>query len=211
MIWHDVEQTGDEWFDLKLGKPGGSKAATYMANASKAKTYWGKPAREYAITLALETINRTRGTEFPPTLPMQRGTEQEPIARSLYESTTLNVVTNGGWFDCETHGTSPDGLVDLDGCIEIKCTGRTAHWAVLKSKKYSSEYKWQLINHLEVTGRDWVDFVNYCSDFPEYAQLFIQRVYAKNVMAEIAALRVRRAKFVAKIAEEIALIEKKRD
>lgn len=172
---------------------------------------FGKPAKEYAMTLALETLNRTRGTEFPPTLAMQRGVEQEPIARRLYESTTLNEVTNGGWFDCETHGTSPDGLVDLDGCIEIKSTGVNAHWAVLKSKKYDPAYKWQLINHLEVTGRDWVDFVNYCSDFPEYAQLFIKRVYDKDVMAEIAALRVRRARFVEVIAATVLLIEKKRD
>ena len=215
--FHDVTQTSDDWFSLRLGKPGGSKASVYMAHDGKktaeGKDFFGDPALDFARNLAVERLTHKRvDNGFQPSAAMLKGVEEEPIARELYSATTFNEVTNGGWFDVdETHGTSPDGLVDDDGCIEIKCTGIKAFWATVSSKSYDRGYHWQLINHLEVTGRDWVDYVNYCSEMPDYARLFIYRLNRKDYIEDIMKLRARRNKFISKIAESMIEIEEMRN
>ena len=48
----------------------------------------------------------------------------EDIARDYYEYHTGNEVTETGLIVHPTHqflAASPDGLIGLDGCIEIKC------------------------------------------------------------------------------------------
>jgi len=61
---------------------------------------------------------------------------------------------------------------------------------------FDPAYRWQLIGHLDCTGRDWFDFVSYCSDFPEDKQLLVYRLWAKDYQDEIERLRVRRAEFI---------------
>ena len=133
---------------------------------------------------------------------MERGHREEPIAREMYSKIISSAVTNGGWFDCDTHGTSPDGLVGSEGCIEIKSVGEKQHWATLTSKRYDRKYHWQLMNHLEVSGVDWVDFVSYCSNFPQSTCLFIHRLYANDFADELEKLRRRRAIFIELIQRE---------
>ena len=53
MIWHDVEQNGEEWDALRLGKATASNFGLIMANDGKAL---GEPAKRYALQLALEQI-----------------------------------------------------------------------------------------------------------------------------------------------------------
>ena len=207
--FHDVVQTSDEWFNLRLGKPAGSAAAKYMAHEGKPE--FGDPAHDYAMDLALEQLTGRRGPGMKPTAAMMRGVELEPVALELYASTKFVDPTNGGWFDCGTYGTSPDALVGDDGVVEIKCTEMKAHWALLKKREYDSKYHWQLMNHLDVTERDWVDYVNYCPYFPDYACLFIYRLYRKDYIAEIQKLRARREKFIVMIEAKKVIVEESRD
>ena len=59
------------------------------------------------------------------------GTECEPIARAAYEAEYgLLVTENGQWSSTRAFhmaGASPDGLVSIDGLIEIKCPETKAH------------------------------------------------------------------------------------
>jgi len=178
MIWHDIDQNTDEWLDLRCGKVGGSSIGKVMANFGKA---FGPPAHDLAVQIAIEQITGKRQESTYTNEHLQRGHEQEPIARALYEQEYFVSVGNGGYFDTEDIlGVSPDGLVDNDGGIEIKSVIQTVHFATVQRGSFDPSYKWQLYSELMVTGREWWDFVSFCSTFPEGKRLFTHRIYRKD-------------------------------
>jgi hypothetical protein len=193
MIFHDVEQNSDAWHALRLGKVTCSKNPIIMANDGKA---FGEPAKRYALQLALERITERRAEHSFTNEHMERGHEQEPIARMLYEETFFTSVSNGGFFDHGDHGDSPDGLVDDDGVVEIKSVIAPTHWETLRLGRPDPAYRWQIVGHLDATGRQWVDFVSFCSDFPEHDQLLVYRINRTEVEDDIARLRARRQLFI---------------
>lgn len=190
--WHDVEQNSDEWENLRLGKITSSNFDIIMANYGKE---FGESAKKYALKLALERIKNCKSEYNFSNAHMKRGHEQEPIARMLYEDLYFTEVTNGGFFDCGFYGDSPDGLVGDDGFIEIKSVIDTTHYANIKRGTIDPSYKWQVIGHLDCTGREWCDFISYCADFPETSQLIVYRIYRKDVIEEIKMLSERRKLF----------------
>jgi hypothetical protein len=105
-------------------------------------------------------------------------------------------VTNGGFFDCGLFGDSPDGLIGDHGVIEIKSVIASTHYETLKRGSFDPAYRWQLAGHLDCTDRKWVDFVSYCSEFPEDKQLIFYRYDREEFEKEIDRLRVRRAEFL---------------
>lgn len=193
MIWHDVEQNGEEWEALRIGKATASSFGLIMANDGKA---FGDPAKRYALQLALEQIKGCKSEFGFSNEHMERGHEQEPVARMLYEEMNFVDVDNGGFFDCGKYGDSPDGLVGVDGLIEIKSVIASTHFATLCRGSYDPSYKWQLIGHLDCSERQWVDFVSYCSDFPEEKQLIVYRLHRNECESEIERLRKRRNDFL---------------
>lgn len=191
--FHDVEQGSDAWHELRLGKVTASNFGAIMANEGKA---FGDPAKRYALQLALEIENGFRAEHSFSNAHMERGQEQEPIARMLYEDLTFTEVRNGGFFCCGDYGDSPDGLVGDDGGIEIKSVVAPTHYATLMRGSFDPAYRWQLIGHLDCTGRDWFDFVSYCSDFPRDKSLFVHRLHRAGHEDEINRLRARRSEFI---------------
>jgi hypothetical protein len=191
--WHDVEQNTDVWMGLRIGKATASNAGCFMANGDGA---FGEPAKKYALQIALE-IATGRKAEFSFSNDhTERGHEQEPVAKMHYEDAEFVTVTNGGFFDCGDHGDSPDGLIGTDGVLEIKCVTAAVHYATLKRGSFDPAYRWQLVSHLDCTGRDWVDFVSFCSEFPEASQLIVYRSTRDDFKEELIKLAERRAKFL---------------
>ncbi|MBQ0364982.1 YqaJ viral recombinase family protein [Providencia rettgeri] len=204
-IFHDVEQNSDDWESLRVGKVTSSNAPLFMANYGKA---FGDPAKKYALQIALERITGAKAEYNYSNKHMERGHEQEPIARMLYEDTTFSYVLNGGFFDCGDYGDSPDGIVENSkGIIEIKSVIASVHYATLTRNSFDPSYKWQLISHLDCTQMDWVDFVSYCADFPEGKQLIIHRLNKDDFQDEISQLQERRNQFLEliKTTQEIIL------
>lgn len=193
MGWHDVEQNSEEWFALRVGKATASSFGKFMANYGKA---FGDPAKRYALQLALERITGLKAEFSFQSDDMERGHVQEPVARELYESAQFVTVTNGGFFDCGAYGDSPDGLVGKDGVLEIKSVTAGVHYDTLKRESFDPAYRWQLVGHLDCSGRDWVDFASYCSDFPEPAQLIVYRQDRDDFKEELLQLAERRAEFL---------------
>lgn len=202
MIFHDVEQNTDEWQALRLGKATASKFACIMAHEGKA---WGEPAKEYALQLALE-IETGRKAEYGfSNKHMERGHEQEPVARMLYEEETFTDVGNGGFFCWGRYGDSPDGLPG-DGVVEIKSVIAPTHYATIRRGSFDPSYRWQLVGHIDCTGRDWVDFASYCADFPEGRQLYVTRLTRAECADELKRLHDRRAAFIELVDETLAKI-----
>ncbi|MCW2477706.1 lambda exonuclease family protein [Candidatus Symbiopectobacterium sp. NZEC135] len=198
MIWHDIQQNTEEWEALRVGKATASNFGLIMANAGKA---FGDPAKRYALQIALEQIKGCKSEFSFSNEHMERGHEQEPIARMLYEDINFIGVDNGGFFDHDTYGDSPDGLVGSDGVIEIKSVIAPTHYATLQRGNFDPAYRWQLVGHLDCSERDWVDFVSYCADFPDGNQLIVYRLNRDDCMDEINALRERREQFLSLISE----------
>lgn len=170
--FHDVEQNTDEWLQLRSGKLTSSKLGVIMANFGKA---FGEPAKKYAVDIAIEQITGKPIVSDYTNAHMERGHEQEPIARMLYEDETFCDVSNGGFFGNNALGCSPDGLVSDCGVIEIKSVIPSVHFANVKRQNFDPAYKWQCIGNLMFTGRDWIDFVSYCEGFPPDKRLFTYR------------------------------------
>lgn len=189
MQWHDIQQNTQQWLDLRCGKVTASNAPVFMANEGKA---FGDPAKRYALQIALERINGTKSNQGFTNAHTERGHEQEPTARMLYEETNFVDVSNGGFFDCGLHGDSPDGLIGDDGVLEIKSVIAPVHYATITRGSFDPAYTWQLISHLDCTERDWVDFASYCSEFPEHKRLFVYRLHRKDYEDHINRLVKRR-------------------
>lgn len=181
MTFHDVQQNSDEWLALRCGKVTSSSIAKVMANFGKT---FGDPAKQLAAKLAIEQITGKPVGGHYSNANMDRGHEQEPIAKALYEYDNFCSVSNGGFFDNGKTGDSPDGLVDSDGVLEIKCVLGHVQVATIRRGTFDPAYKWQLIFHLRETRRDWVDYVSYSSDFPEGKQLYQFRVYRDMFASE---------------------------
>lgn len=200
--FYDVEQNSTEWFDLRGGKLTSSKLPTIMANLGKA---FGEPAKKYAVNVAIEQITGKPIPSDYSNAHMERGHEQEPIARALYEDMMFCQVSNGGFFDLGNIGCSPDGLVDDDGVIEIKSVIAHVHFASLKRNKVDPAYYWQCVGNLKFTGRKWLDFISYSAEFPESKQLFVHRIYASDLENEFKSIDERVSQFM-ELVESCKLI-----
>lgn len=204
MIFHDVAQNTDEWAALRVGKATASNFACFMANDGRA---FGDPAKRYALQIALELTTGKKAEFSFSNEHMERGHEQEPVARMLYEEERFCNVTNGGFFDHGDYGDSPDGLVSTNGVIEIKSVIASTHYATLMRKSFDPAYRWQMVGHLDCTGREWVDFISYCADFPLDKQLLVYRLYRDECENELKRLAERRAEFLSLVGETLKTIE----
>lgn len=185
----DVQQNTEEWLGLRAGKLTSSKLGVVMANYGKA---FGEPAKKYAVEIAIEQITGQPASSSYSNEHMERGHEQEPVARMLYEDELFCNVTNGGFFGGGWFvGCSPDGLVGEDGVIEIKSVIPGVHYKNISRGGVDPAYKWQCIGNLEFTGRKWLDFVSYCEDFPEGKRLFVFRMGKDKLEEEITMLWLR--------------------
>lgn len=168
--------------------------AKIMANYGKA---FGDPAKKLAVKIALEQITGEVDIDGYTNEHMERGHEQEPIAKRLYEDETFSEVLNGGFFDCGFVGCSPDGLINAreNGLIEIKSVISSTHFANIQRKGVDPAYRWQCSANLKFTEREWIDFISYCQTFPIGKRLFVWRVYAKNLKEDFEMMDARISEF----------------
>lgn len=171
------------------------------------KKSFGQPAKQYAVSIAVEQITGKPISSNYSNDHMERGHEQEPIARMLYEEETFCEVSNGGFFSSDFIGCSPDGLVLDCGAIEIKSVISSVHYANVKRQGVDPAYKWQCIANLMFTGRSWLDFVSYCADFPEDKQLFTHRLHKEQLQNEFKMIRDRIEEFKKLVSDSKTLIE----
>ena len=180
-----VEQNSKAWEQLRAGRVTASKMGVVMANYGKA---FSETAKKYAVNVAIERITGKPIASNYSNAHMDRGHEQEPIARALYEDKADCFVANGGFFYTDTLGCSPDGLVYDEGEIEIKSVIAPVHYANLKRGDIDPTYKWQMWINLKMSGRKWLDFVSYSAEFPVDKQLFIHRIYPGGLVKEFAMI-----------------------
>lgn len=148
---------------------------------STAKKTLGQPLESAVMSVATERLTCLCNDHFV-TSDMQYGIDHEKEAIAYYRALTGNKVEK--WGDAQEFvvhptidwlGATPDGLVGTDGLVECKCPSRQTHTNRLLAREVPSEYIEQLLVQLVVTGRKWVDFIDYRHDFPEDLKLMIAR------------------------------------
>ena len=190
-----IEQRSDAWFAERLGFATASRMSDALAGPETAAR------RNCLIQLVTERLTGQQQESFNSPA-MQRGTDLEPVARMAYE--IRNKFVSKAFFfkhkEIEWFGASPDGLVDDDGLVEIKCPNSTTHVDYITSGKIPSRYQKQMLAQLACTGRKWCDFVSFDDRMPEHLQLLVIRFEPKP--EEIAKLEEGVIKFLNDVQKE---------
>tara|TARA_R110000822_G_scaffold38988_2_gene107529 strand:+ start:391 stop:1029 length:639 start_codon:yes stop_codon:yes gene_type:complete len=155
-----IEQGTPEWLEMRRGKVTASRVADVIA---KTKSGYGASRDNYMAQLICERTTGTVADSFT-NAAMQWGTETEPEARAAYEFETALSVGQVSFVDHPTiagTGASPDGIVLLDGLVEIKCPNTATHLATLRTNKVPAKYITQMQWQMACTGRQWCDFISY--------------------------------------------------
>jgi putative phage-type endonuclease len=181
-----MKQRTSAWFEARLGKATASHMGDIMTKTRSGS--YGTGGLNYMTALLCERLTG-EVAEYYVSGPMQWGIDQEPYANSEYELRTDSMVLAEGFVDHPTipmSGASPDGLVDDDGLIEIKCPNTATHIKHLLGESIKPEYMLQMQWQLDCTGRAWCDFVSYDPRLPENLQMVITRVDRdEDLIAEI--------------------------
>jgi putative phage-type endonuclease len=175
VILETATQRDADWYAARIGKATASRFKDAIAALKS-----GAPAqaqRDYATELVVERLTQQPAQRYA-TAAMQWGTEQEPAARAAYERHTGTSVEETGFVAHDTllAGCSPDGLVDWDGLIEIKCPYNSAVHIETLLNGMPADHAAQVQGQMWITGRQWCDFVSYDPRMPAELQLHVQRI-----------------------------------
>ena len=169
-LFNDIEQGSPEWFAARSGIP---TASMFSAVLSKGRSGADSKTRKtYMLKLLGERLTGEL-QENISTPHMERGKIMEAEARTLYEFQSDNNVEDIGFIRNGDKGSSPDGVIGKDGCIEIKTKLPHLQLAVLLKDEMPTEHKAQVQGHLLVGEYEWCDFISY---WPKLKPL-IKRVY----------------------------------
>ena len=169
-----MEQGSEEWLKARIGKITASRLADVLATVKSGES---ASRVNYRAELCAERMTGRKEETFTNSA-MEHGTETEPIARVAYELLTSSMVEQVGLVVHPTirrAAASPDGVVGVDGLVEIKCPKTATHFGYLLSgvvpAKYIPQMAWQIV----CTGRKWCDFVSFDPRVEEPDQLFVVR------------------------------------
>jgi len=184
-IHDDFMQGSEDWFLTRCGKATASEFSSILAKGQ------GKMRASYLKKVVAERLTKKPGDTYR-NVHMDRGAEQEPLARMAYELKTGNIVQQVGFVEHDSlmAGCSPDGLIDQDGGAEIKCVIPTVQLETILAGGYPNEHKAQVQGNLWLTGRQWWDFCSYSPDMPGNLRTYILRVlpeadYIASLEAEV--------------------------
>lgn len=196
----DLQRTS-EWFADRAGLFTGSKFKDVMARNKKT----GEPLKAYYDLIWQVVVERMTGqaVESADSYSMKWGRDVEPYAREAYELETGHFVTQSGFIvhpQFAFAGCSPDGLIDGDGGLEMKCPKDSGVHLERFISGVPDEHIPQIQGSMWVTGRQWWDFVSYDPRMPESHRLlritvqrdqeYIDRLQANVLEAEARALEL---------------------
>lgn len=159
----DIKQNSEEWLAVKVGKFSASTAAELLMDKKTA----GYTNLINRIVEERITGQATESKTFAGNANTERGHEYEPLAREHYEFSSFNDVVQVGvvefdeWCLC-----SPDGLINDDGLIQIKCPIFNTQKEYLKNPKVPTNYYKQMQFELFVTGRQYNIFYSFHNYLP---------------------------------------------
>lgn len=183
-------QRDEEWYEARRGRATASRFRDVMAKGRGGGESATRAA--YKAQLVLERVTGQIAEGFT-SAAMQWGIDNEPLAVLAYMDATGRNVDDAAFIQHPTlmAGASPDGLVGMEGLIEIKCPNSHTHLETLRRGTIPPEYIPQTQGQLWIVGADWLDFVSFDPRFPESSRLFVYRVerdekYINELEAQVA-------------------------
>jgi putative phage-type endonuclease len=195
----EIIQGSDAWKQLRLGRVTASRVKDIV---STTKTGYSTSRDKYMTQLLLERLTNTVAESYSNDA-MQWGVDNEPYARSAYESAKGVLVDQVAFINhptIEMAGASPDGLVNDDGLVELKCPMSHTHLESLLGG-LDDQYKVQVQWQMACTGRKWTDLCSFDPRFPAELQLVIKRFERDD--AYIATLEKEVIKFLAELDDKL--------
>lgn len=183
----DAAQGTEAWLFARLGRATASRFSDVLAKGqgNTRAAYFRLVLAERLTGKPIETYRNAH---------MDRGNEQEPLARAAYEAETGALVEVPEFIPHQTlmAGCSPDGLIEDDGGVEFKCVIPTVQVETIQRGSMPPEHKPQVQGNLWITGRAWWDFASFCPDMPAHLRLVVYRVlpettYIANLETEVSS------------------------
>ena len=169
-----VEQGSAAWLEQRRGKISG----TAVGVLEKCNPY--QKQKDLVRSMVRDIAGAP--SEFKMNPAVEHGHAMEGVAKNWYEK-SFNVIVDETDFVVhpmyEFLGASPDGLVGLDGAIEIKCPYprfTKKPYSVFDEKKKMYLRQCQLV--MEVCQVDWLDFICYLSPSADaHPEHIIERIH----------------------------------
>lgn len=174
-----MEQGTPEWLAARAGRITGSRFADVMA----------KPGTEAYDGLVRDLAwERFTGQPLPTyqSPAMQRGSELESEARDWLAFELGEAIHEIGLVvhpELDFVSVSPDGLIEPDRGVEIKCPLHRAYMDVVRTQKVPARYRWQVQGSLWVTGRrEWV----FCAYHPDRGGVVVHAERDEQAIEQLA-------------------------
>lgn len=192
----------------RLGCVTSSAIHAVLAKARNGDKASSATRNKYIQEKVIERTTGKRGKTYKSEA-MEQGNFLEDAAALAYEFKTGKTLERCGFYRRKDMmaGSSPDRKVKGEnGIVQIKCFEPTEHAKVLREKKIPPNYRRQMIDELANTDFDYNDFVSYNADFPPNAQLYVERIWRKDVQEEIDNLDEAKAEFLSTVSIEVDYI-----
>lgn len=187
-----------EWYSARIGKLTASNMATAMSYLKN-----GKESAERAKLKMQVVAERLTDIIVPHyvTEAMAWGISTEAEAKEAASKLIGLEIKPCGFFDhpeIDNFGATPDGLLEDDGLIEIKCPTTTTHLSWLLENKIPEQHKPQMAAQLLCTGRRYCKFMSYD---PRVAKRPILYKHYAPTEAEREAVKQAAVLFLAEVDE----------
>jgi putative phage-type endonuclease len=161
MIIHNIEQRSEAWHSVRCGKVTGTRFKNLVSKETT-DSY-----KDLLTNIACEIITGKQEDSYSNAM-MEYGIETEPLARAKYEELFDIIVHEVGFISpdedhkySEWIGISPDGIIDDNGILEIKCPLARTHFEYIERNVLPSEYRYQVQGQLFVSNASYCDFMSY--------------------------------------------------
>lgn len=183
-----LSQSSDEWLYEHSIRCTASRFKDVMKGA---KGKFLAARQKYAIEIAAVRLTGVI-KQLNGIAAIEHGIEYENEARNTYEFISGNTVEQSGLITLPENdmvGCSPDGLIDDDGGVEIKCFDTKRHIEIVFNG-LPKEVIPQVQGCMWVTGRKWWDFVSYDPRIQGSKNIYIQRIerndkYIKSLSEDV--------------------------
>ena len=173
-----IEQRSEEWFKIRKGKVTSSEIHKIMG----AKDTMTDTAKTYLLEKVSESLGGYAA--LIQGIALDWGTELEDLAIKEYSEKTGTLVEKASFIPVgEYYGGSPDGLVQPDGIIEVKCPYNSSNHfkhGLIKTpedfKKIATNYYYQCISNMICAEAQWCDFISYDPRVESKYKMFVFRL-----------------------------------
>ena len=168
-----IPDSSPSWVPARVGLLTGSVFAKAIAKTKDGK--WAASRKDLLFEKLAERLTGVAADHFVSPA-MQWGLDNEQGAKDALEVSQGLIIDRAGFIlhpTIEFFGATPDGFIDSDGVLEVKCPTTKTHLAYLTNRKVPAEYIPQMNAEILCAQRKWALFASFDPRMPVKQQLFI--------------------------------------